>query len=470
MFAIPQPHVMRPLVAVAALVLATPLAAQESRPALTHRLDSLSRAWLASGPSAGATIAVVRGRDTLLLEALGERDHEGRLPATVGTVYRIGSITKQFTAAAVMQLVEQGRIGLADPIGRYLRQYPQWKAVTVRQLLDHTSGIHSYTSNAAWAKTWSQDLTPAQLVDFVARDTFDFAPGTHWSYNNTGYILLGMLLDRVTGQPYPTYMRAHFFVPLGMRSASYCPSKPGASDGAKGYTRTATAIEPAPYLSMTHPYSAGALCMSVPDYLRWQTALTSGKVVSPASYALMSRSDTLANGEPTNYGFGLAPGMLGGHRFVTHGGAVHGFLSEQSWFPDDSLRVVVFSNTTGSKPDRLLAALSAAALGVTTPAPAPLPTTAIPLPVPASTYAGVYDVHLPNGATMATHVTAGDAGLLMRGEGPGQSAFPLRYLGDGSFGAEFDPTLRVSFFFAADGAATMTVTQHDQQMTGARRR
>src|SRR4051812_23453490 len=150
------------------VVIGLPLAAQGDRSALSRRLDSLSRAWLASGPSAGASVVVVQGRDTLLLEGIGERDHEHALPATPTTVYRIGSITKQFTSSAIMQLVEQGKIGLRDPITKYLPEYPQWSGVTVRQLLNHTSGIHSYTSNPEWAKTWDADITPAQIVAFVA--------------------------------------------------------------------------------------------------------------------------------------------------------------------------------------------------------------------------------------------------------------------------------------------------------------
>ena len=372
---------MRRLLTVLAFVVTTaPLAAQSDRAALTRRLDSASRAWLALGPSAGVSYAVVRGSDTLLLGALGQRDHEGALPATNATVYRTGSITKQFTAAAIMQLVEQGKVSLDDPMTKYLPEYSQWRTITVRQLLNHTSGIPSYTAKRDWATTWGSDLTPAQLVAFVEKDSLDFAPGTTFRYNNTGYMLLGMILDKVTGTPYPALMRERFFAPLGMRSAAYCPSTPTHTDDAKGYDRGAAGITSSKYLSMTHPYSAGALCMSVVDYLRWQTALTSGRVVTPASYKLMSTSDTVASGKPTSFGFGLATATLGTHRIVQHGGGVNGFNTAQMWFPDDSLRVVVFSNTVGSNPGLLAMTLASTVLGVpmpvrpTPPAPAPAAT------------------------------------------------------------------------------------------------
>jgi CubicO group peptidase (beta-lactamase class C family) len=398
---------------------------------------------------------------------LGERDHERALPATSATVYRIGSITKQFTSAAIMQLVEQGRIALGDSLTKYLPEYPQWRSVTVRQLLNHTSGIHSYTSNRDWATHWGDDLTPAQIVDFVAKDTFDFAPGTQFRYNNTGYVLLGMILDKVTGTPYPDFVREHFFAPLGMRSAEYCPSIPTRDDDARGYARGAKEIVPAKYLSMTHPYSAGALCMSVVDYLRWQSALTSGRVVTPASYAMMATSDTVTGGKATKYGFGLAPGSLGSHRMIQHTGGVNGFSSQQLWFPDDSLRVVVFANTVASNPDLLATALASAVLGLPLP-PGPMRVTVLPAAQRAR-YEGVYDLQLHTGQYLPVHIDVGPNGLTSRAEGPGQGTFDLLYLGDDTFGAAFDPSLRLTVLFENGRAAKLRLQQGGGTLEGPRR-
>src|SRR3954471_1362276 len=212
-----------PLLALAALVVSQASGAQQPtqqastvpgvppRDALVATLDSLARNYVSDAPSAGLTIAVIRRGDTLLLRGYGERDRERHLAAEPATVYRVGSITKQFTAAAVMRLVERGAVRLDAPITSYLPQYPQWKSVTVRQLLNHTSGIHSYTSSTEWRKRRSEDLTPAALIAFVEKDTFDFAPGTRWEYNNSGYILLGMLLENVAKQPYATIIDQQFF-------------------------------------------------------------------------------------------------------------------------------------------------------------------------------------------------------------------------------------------------------------------
>jgi CubicO group peptidase (beta-lactamase class C family) len=439
-----------------------------SRAVLVARLDSLVQDFITDAPAAGITAAVVRGSDTLLLRGVGERDRDRHLPATTATVYRVGSITKQFTSAAVMRLVEQGRISLTDPVTKYLPEYPQWSGITIRQLLNHTSGIHSYTASSEWQKHWAEDMTPAQLIGFVTSDSLDFAPGTRWRYNNTGYMLLGLVLEKVTGRPYAALIDESMFRPLGMRTAAYCPSRPSDSLYSAGYKFDNGKLAPATYLSMTHPYAAGALCMSVPDYLRWQTALTSGGVVSPATYALMSTSDS-AGGRPTRYGFGLAPGMMGTHRLVAHSGGVNGFATQQVWFPDDSLRVVVFSNTETSNPDRLAANLAGAVFGL------PLirkPTLPPIVALPAAErdhFVGTYDFVTPTGGKFTVRMFVEGDALMSQAEGPGQGKFPLMYFGANTFGAAFDPSLRLTFTVVDGRATKLLLLQGGQTMEGARR-
>lgn len=443
------------------------LAEQPGRAAIVTRLDSLVQDFLSDAPAAGATVAVVRGSDTLLLRGIGERDRERHLPADRATVYRIGSVTKQFTSAAVLQLVERGTIALNDPVTKYLPQYPQWSGVTIGRLLNHTSGIHSYTANPSWQKRWADDVTPADLVGFVAADTLDFPIGTKYRYNNTGYILLGMVLEKVTGKPYAEYMRDTFFTPLGMRSASYCPSRPTSDTHAAGYDLKNGALAPTTHLSMTHPHAAGALCMSVPDYLQWQTALTAGRVVSPATYLAMTTPDTLVGGGKMNYGFALVPGMLGTHRLIQHGGDVHGFSVQQIWFPDDSLRVVVFANTLGSGPGRLATNLASAVFGLPITA-RPKAAPEVPLAAEArAKYEGTYDVRLPTGTTLPLRVFIDEAGLSMQAEG--QPKIPLRYTGDDTFSASFDRSFRLRIVFEGGKAAEAVMQQGGATMEGPRR-
>lgn len=426
------------------------------RAPLVARLDSLASAWVAGAPVAGATIAVVKGRDTLLLKAYGERDRERHLPATPTTVYRIGSLTKQFTAAGIMRLVEQRKLALSDPVTKHLPQYPQWSGVTIRQLLDHTSGIHSYTSSAAETFNDTVAKSPAQVVALVEKDTFDFAPGSAWRYNNTGYLLLGMIIEKVSGQPYPEYITSRFLAPLGMRSASFCPGTLADSGYARGYALRYGSIEPAPGSVASQHWSAGGLCMHLPDFLKWQAALTHGRVVRPASFARMSTSDTLSSGAPANYGFGFWTVNTSGYQGVFHTGSTGGFNVSQSWYPGDSLSVVVFSNTRDAGITSFHNNLVAAALGL----PLAVPQQGLAArPLPAAErarYVGVYDLKPMTGRDLTVRVLEEGDGLVAQTEAPGQPPqpkIPLLFLGDDTFGAAFDPTLRFTIFFE-NGAAT----------------
>src|SRR5688500_212248 len=192
----------------------SPVSAQRStitRDAFRPRADSLVFTYLAESRAPSAAFAVIRGNDTLAYGAHGLANVEAWRAPTATTIYQIGSITKQFTSAAIMKLVDQGRVKLDDDLSKYVPQFPlQGKKVSIRQLLNHTSGIHSYTSSPGWAKTWNDEMSPDAIVAFVAADTFDFAPGTGYRYNNTGYVLLGMVIERAAGQTDPKYLDAQF--------------------------------------------------------------------------------------------------------------------------------------------------------------------------------------------------------------------------------------------------------------------
>jgi CubicO group peptidase (beta-lactamase class C family) len=464
-------HALRlPLIALATLVAARSIGAQQQqarpvdgpskRDVLVATLDSLARNYITETPATGLTIAVVHRGDTLLLGGYGERDRERHLAADASTVYRVGSITKQFTAAAIMRLVERGAVRLEDPVSKYLPQYPQWKGVTIRHLLNHTSGIHSYTASAEWRKHAAEDLSTAAIVGFVEKDTLDFPTGTRWRYNNTGYMLLGMVLEKVTKQPYATLMERDFFRPLGMRTATYCPSASSDALHAVGYAYDDESFRLAEPLSMTHPYSAGALCMSVPDYLRWQSALTRGKIVSARSLALMTGPESLSTGKSTSYGMGLAPGKVGTHATVQHGGSINGFSTQQYWFPAESLSIVAFVNTNGADPDWLVNNVAAAVFG--------MPTTkkkleTVPLAAAdRAKYEGAYDIMLPDGNVLQLRIFAEGDQLL--GQANGQGKMPIRYLGDDTFGVDFDPKLRMKFRVEGGRVLSGSLLQNGETM------
>ena len=343
-----------------------PAAPAASRAELVSRLDSLSSTLLAAGTAVGVQVAVVRGGDTLLLRGYGLADREARRATTLDQRFRIGSVTKQFTAAAVMRLAERGKLSLDDDLSRWVPEFPlKGHRVALRQLLNHTSGIPNYTESPVEDARAADDMTPLEVVGLVARDTFEFAPGTRLSYTNTGYALLGLVIERASGLPYAEYVRRELFAPLGLRHTSYCPSRPQGAEWASGYApHDDGVIVSAEYLSMTHPYAAGALCSTVGDLVAWQHALAAGRVVSPASYARMTTPETLASGERLTYGYGLVVIQYLGHRLVMHEGGINGFSASLLRFPDDSLDVVVLCNTERSGSGVLAQNLARAVLGL----------------------------------------------------------------------------------------------------------
>jgi CubicO group peptidase (beta-lactamase class C family) len=458
----------RPLALVALLTAAHLAAAQTSldaRARFAARADSLAKAYLAESHSSGASIAVVRGRDTLVMAGVGIADKAAHRPATATTIYRIGSITKQFTAAAIMRLVEEQRLRLDDDLSTYVPDFPyQGRHVTIRRLLNHTSGIHNYTDVPAWQARWAEDMSPESIVSLVRDRPFDFQPGTAWSYSNTGYVLLGMVIEKVTHRPYAEYLRDVFFRPLGMQSTSYCPSHPTDPAFAAGYGPSGA---DAAYLSMTQPFSAGALCSTVGDLVRWQRALAGGRVVNPASYAQMITPDTLIDGHRLDYGFGLAPGAFFNHRFVGHDGGINGFQSSALYFPDDTLSVVVLVNNGGASPSPNTLALNLVRLAYGMQ-PAPTMPPAVPLDdATRDRVAGSYELRLPNGGVLPLRVFVDRQRLMAQAQG--QPANPLVYLGNNVFGIPADPTIRITFFFGPGGKPTkLTLLQGGVTLDGPR--
>jgi CubicO group peptidase (beta-lactamase class C family) len=469
---------MRLLRPVFAIALGAPaLGAQSTAPAsspdratIVARVDSLVGDYMAARKAPAVSVAVLRGSDTLVMKGYGFADETAHRRASASTVYRIGSITKQFTSSEIMRLVEQGKISLDDDLSKYLPDFPlQGRKVTIRQLLNHTSGIHSYTSDTTWVKTWGRDLTPKQIVDFVAKTPFDFEPGAGYRYNNTGYVLLGMVLEKVSGQPYATLLQRDVFTPLGLRQTSYCPSRPADTTHAAGYAVQNGNVQPAAYLSMTHPFSAGALCSTVRDLVKWQRALAGGRVVSATSLARMTTPDTLGfTGQRLTYGYGLVPGQLQGKRSVGHGGGVNGFTTSSIYFPDDGVNVVVFTNSDGG-PDPLALNIARAVFGMPL-VPLPRPPVTVPLAdADRDKLPGTYDLKTPTGGVFTVHVMVEEGRLVTQAEGPGQGKFPLVHLGNLRFGAAFDPTLIVAFTVEGDKATKLQLTQRGNTMEGPRR-
>lgn len=444
----------------------TAVAQRPSRAAFRRTVDSLVTDALKEGPVAAMSVAVVRGRDTIVMKGYGFADVENDVPAAAQTVYRIGSITKQFTAAAVLQLIEQGRVSLDDSIGKHLPTIPAgWRAVPIRQLLNHTSGIPSYTSaGPRWLTRMRLDLPHDSLIGIVANDSMDFSSGSQWRYNNTGYYLLGMLIERVTGRPYADVVRERFATPLALRGTMYCETKPIIKHRAQGYqVGPDDKVVNADPLSMTQPFSAGALCSTVGDLVAWQRALAAGRVVRPASYTAMITPEGAASA--SRYGYGLVMDSLGGRTRVQHGGGINGFNSMLQYYPADTLSIAVLGNTNGPWVDRVADNIARAALGVRL---VPTPPKLLDLATTAeerARFAGTYRLSLPNGSILELRIFERDGKVMA--QGTGQPEIPLRYQGNSTFGAPFDRSLRITFA-PGNPAPKLTLLQGGATIDGPR--
>lgn len=306
---------------------------------------------------------IVRDGKPVLRKGYGLAQVELSVPIQPDMVFRVGSVTKQFTAACILKLIERGQLRLEDPITKVLPDFPTGgRTVTIEQLLTHTSGIRSYTDMPAWHSRMREDWTLAQLIDFFKNEPFDFEPGSRWHYDNSGYVLLGAILEKVTGKKYEQLVADWIFQPLGMKDTRYGSDAPIVPRRVAGYQKTPAGVVNAPYLSMTQPFSAGALVSTVDDLARWQAALDAGEVLSPESARRWWSPATLPDGTRTRYGYGWGVWSYAGHAVVEHGGGINGFTAANMRFPDDRIYVAVLSNCGGCADVRALALRAASVL------------------------------------------------------------------------------------------------------------
>lgn len=353
--------------ALAALIAGNPVPAQTpDLERIAAVADSMASAQMAGGAVPGMTIAVAHNGEVVFTRGYGSADVEMGVAASPESVYKIGSITKQMTAAIVMRLVEAGRISLDDPITKYLPGYPvQGHHVTVRHLLNHTSGIKAFrVMNEENRQRFRADLTYQDIVNLYGSQPFEFEPGTAYAYNNTAFYLLGEIITRVTGTPYAEYVERELIQPLGLGQTVYCDDSRVIPNRVRGYEFEGGRLVNARYLSIRNASAAGALCSTAADLVRWTGLLHGGRVVPPASLRQMTAPTVLAAGDTSGYGFGLQLDELGGHPKVFHTGGVNGFVSMLSHYPQDGLTVAVLINSLRGNPVEVEKALARAALGV----------------------------------------------------------------------------------------------------------
>lgn len=303
--------------------------------------------------SPGMAVLLARGDEVLYRGACGSANLELGVPLSADHVFRIGSVTKQFAAAAALKLAEAGKLSLADPLTKFVPGYPGGERVTVRMLLNHTSGLRSYTDvpGVMTGLPIKRDVTTAELIDTFKAEKPDFAPGEGWHYNNSGYVLLGAVIEAASGKPWHAYFDEVFFKPLGMTSTRYGNIQEAAIPGhVDGYSLKGDAWARSGYLSMTQPHAAGALVSTVDDLLKWNRALHEGKVLKDASYSAMTAP--VGKAVESGYGFGIVADTLRGVPQLQHGGGIHGFGSFLLYLPGSDTTAAVLYNADGARPGK----------------------------------------------------------------------------------------------------------------------
>ncbi|HEV2485220.1 MAG TPA: serine hydrolase domain-containing protein [Terracidiphilus sp.] len=333
-------------------------------PALRNRIDRIARQVLEQTGVPSASVAIVQHGKLVYTHAYGSArlatDKTPAIPATPEMRYSIGSISKQFTATAILLLQEEGKLSLNDPIGKYLPGLTRGDEVTIRQVLSHTSGYQDYWPEDYVMTTMLHPETAQQILDTWARKPLDFEPGTQWQYSNTNFVIAGAIVEKVTGAPYFDFLTHNIFRPLGMTSVwNSDQAKLTQVDATPYYRHALGPLRVAPKEGLGWMFAAGELAMTAHDLALWDESLLAQSVLKPESYKTMFTEVTLKNGQGTHYGLGVDVRDTNGHRLIEHGGEVSGFVSDNEVLIDDGAAVAVLTNQDAVGAAGIIARLAA---------------------------------------------------------------------------------------------------------------
>jgi len=307
---------------------------------ITAKFDEYMKAVLQVDGFSG-TVLIARDGKPIVSRGYGMANTELNVANTPETIFRLGSVTKQFTSMSIMMLQERGKLSVSDPICKYLGDCPDaWKPITIRNLLTHTSGITNYTGFADFAKTTVMPITTTAMADRLQKEPLEFTPGEKFAYSNSGYYLLGAIIEKVSGKLYADFLQENIFTPLGMKQTGYDDPLRIIMHRAAGYQKQAGKVINSSYMDMSVPYAAGSLYSTTGDLLIWDQALYTEKLVTKKS---LEEIFTPWKGE-AGYAYGWGIGKKSGHREISHGGGIYGFATQISRFPDDHVTVIVLSN------------------------------------------------------------------------------------------------------------------------------
>jgi len=322
-----------------------PAAAQQLTPTERARIDSAAVLVLGATGAPSASIAIVRGGEIVYEHAYGDGRVDPTTPARPTMRYAIGSVSKQFTATAILLLAEEGKLSLDDKVATWFPDLTRAGDISVRQLLSMTSGYQDYWPQDYVFTDMQHPATPQAIMQRWAGKALDFEPGTRWQYSNTNYIIAASIVERITGMPFMDFLRRRIFTPLGMSTVADIDAGPLTASDAQPLLRNALGpLRPAPKEARGWLFGAGQLAMTAHDLARWDVGVIDQSILQLASYRTQQTEMLLADGTATGYGLGVSVGTPGGRRRVSHGGAVSGYTTTNLIFPDDRAAVVVFTN------------------------------------------------------------------------------------------------------------------------------
>ena len=340
----------RPATLALTLVLATAVAASAQDVA---RMEHVIQSHVSAGTFMG-TVLVARGNAVIVDKAYGMANVEWDVPNTTTTKFRLGSITKQFTAAAILLLEERGKLTLDDRVKTYLPDSPMaWDRINIFNLLTHTAGIPNFTASPDYNTIKLSARSADAAVAAFRERPLDFGPGEQMSYSNSGYLVLGAIIEKVSGQSYEKFLTDNVFTPAGMTDSGYDSNTSIIKRRASGYVRSPAGYANAGYLHMSIPHAAGALYSTTHDLLKWEQALFAGKIVSKASL------DKMLVPFKNDYALGVTSALVNGRRVIAHGGGIDGFNTHLAYYPDSQTVVIVLSNVNGAVPGTLAGQLGA---------------------------------------------------------------------------------------------------------------
>lgn len=312
----------------------------------------------------GISVLVAKKGNVVYRKAFGKANLELDVAMSPKNVFEVGSITKQFTAVAILMLEEEGKLNLQDDITKFLPDYPtKGQKITVHHLLTHTSGIKSYTSMQKFGEVATKDEEPLKFIDFFKNEPMDFNSGEKYLYNNSGYFILGYIVEKVSGMSYPKFLEENIFKKLNMDNSYYGSHRKLIKNRASGYQKRGEDYLNAQYISLTLPYAAGSIMSNVDDMLKWQKAISNNSLVKKETIQKAFTNYTLNNGEKINYGYGWSLNELNGEPTIEHGGAIPGYLSMGVYIPKEDVYVIAFSNCGCKRPTNLALEIAALTMG-----------------------------------------------------------------------------------------------------------